>query len=170
MFPLEHYTKGPARKMRKKMRKNADRIAPPPPCKQIPKRCKQAALQVELQGPSQRHRNCLCCNVTELSPEVHCTTPSSELEKLPHACNLSTSSLHPDGVHISTLGAERAAHGDRTCSLLQIAGSNNNVVLCPTKLNNGNEFGHGHDRNNASLTLPRLVKFLIGSMHTHQGW
>ena len=34
MFPLEHYTKGPARKMRKKMRKmrkNADRI-PPPPC------------------------------------------------------------------------------------------------------------------------------------------
>ena len=30
MLPLEHYTKGPARKMRKKMRKNADRIPPTP--------------------------------------------------------------------------------------------------------------------------------------------
>ena len=33
MYPLEHYTKGPAQKMRKKMRKmrkNANRIFPPP--------------------------------------------------------------------------------------------------------------------------------------------
>ena len=33
MYPLEHYTKGPAQKMRKKMRKmrkNANRISPPP--------------------------------------------------------------------------------------------------------------------------------------------
>ena len=29
MFPLEHYTMGPARKLRTKMRKNADRIPPP---------------------------------------------------------------------------------------------------------------------------------------------
>ena len=35
MFPLEHYTKGPTRKMRqkrRKMRENADRIPPPSVC------------------------------------------------------------------------------------------------------------------------------------------
>ena len=35
-----------------------------------------------------------CYRATRVSPEHHCTIPSSVIQNCPHACNLSTNTLH----------------------------------------------------------------------------